>query len=136
MRNEIKLHILFCLVTLLLFVGQPLIDGRHSVFGYFLFLSSIYMGRWICAQSYAANWVDMFRMFFLSFFALSIGGLAVFATYVEPGLRWTHYLESLINIACFTALCLFSGFFVSRTIEKLRQTPKRKPQDNPSRFGT
>jgi hypothetical protein len=128
MRNEIKLHILSCLVTLLLFVGQPLIDGPHSVFGYSLFLSSIYMGRWICAQSYTANWVDMFRMFFLSFFALSIGGLAVFASYVEPDLRWTHYFESLINIACFTALCLFSGFFVSRIREKLGQTLERKPR--------
>jgi hypothetical protein len=128
MRNEIKLHILSCLVTLLLFVGQPLIDGPHSVFGYSLFLSSIYMGRWICAQSYAANWVDMFRMFFLSFFALSIGGLAVFASYVEPDLQWTHYLESLVNIACFTALCLFSGFFVSRIREKLGQTLERKPR--------
>jgi hypothetical protein len=127
MRNDTTLHILFSLVTLLLFVGQPLIDGPHSVFGYFLFLSSIYMGRWICAQSYAAKWVDMFRMFFLSFFTLSIGGLAVFASYAEPGLRWTHYLESLINIACFTALCLFSGFFVSSTRERLRQTAKRKP---------
>ena len=136
MRNEIKLHFLFCSVALLLFVVQPLIDGRHSVFGYFLFLSGIYIGRWIYAQSFAASWVDMFRMSFLSFFTISITGLAVFASYVEPGLRWTHYLESLINIGCFTAMSLFSGFIVSRIREKLRQTLKRKPGGDPSRSGT
>lgn len=59
-----------------------------------------------------------------------------FASYIEPGLRWTHYLESLINIGCFTALSLFSGFIVSRIREKLRQTFKGKPQGNPPRSGT
>ncbi|SEJ84023.1 hypothetical protein SAMN05216327_12352 [Dyadobacter sp. SG02] len=126
MRKEIKLHILFCLGTLLIFIGQPLIDNPHSVFGYFLFLCSIYMGRWIYGQSYTANWLDIFRMFFLSFFAWSIGGLAVFVSYVEPGLRWTHYLESLINIACFTALCLFAGFFCFKNQGKTAQALGRK----------
>lgn len=114
MRTDIKHHILFCLITLALIMAQQLVNLQGSVFGYFLFLGSVYTGRWIAGESYTASWMDMFRMFFLSFFALSIGGLALFASYVEPGLRLTHYVESLINISCFTTLFLFSGFFVSK----------------------
>lgn len=114
MLKGIIAHILFCLVTLLLLMGQSIISRSGAVFGYVLFLSSFYTGRWICGQSYTASWLDMFRMFFLSFLLLDVVGLWAFVHYVEPRLRLTHYLESLINISVFTVLFLFSGFLIPK----------------------
>ncbi len=113
----------FCLVSFVLFIAQPLTTAVETAFGYLLFLLSVYTGRWIGTQASRANWLDMFRMFFLSFFTLSLGGLAVFGAYVQKNLPMMHYLESLINIACFSGLSVLFGFFAYRIMQKLSTKP-------------
>jgi hypothetical protein len=116
----LKLHILFLVLTSAAFFLQPLFDLQHSIFGYLLFLASVYSGRWIGSQSHGASAMDMLRMFFLGFLILDFGGLAIFARYVEPGLRITHYFESLINISVITGISLFSSFFCKKVYARKR----------------
>lgn len=116
--RRIRHHTIFWLASLALFVLLPL-TARPAVFGYFFFLVSVYTGRWIGTQEAAASWVDMVRMFFLGLLTLSLGGLAIFASYVEEDLELLHYLESWINIFCFGSISVLGGFFTYRIRQKI-----------------
>lgn len=116
--TRIQHHAIFWLSSLAFFMVLSL-TARPAVFGYFFFLVSVYTGRWIGTQAAAASWVDMFRMFFLSLLALSLGGLGIFASYVEEELELLHYLESWINIFCFGSISVLAGFFTYRIRQKI-----------------
>jgi len=116
--RRVQHHTIFWLASLAFFMVLPL-TARPAVFGYFFLLVSVYTGRWIGTQAAAASWVDMFRMFFLGLLTLSLGGLAIFASYVEADLELLHYLESWINIFFFGSISVLAGLFTYHIRQKI-----------------
>lgn len=123
LKRSIPGHALFWLTTLLvsvatIYLGLSPNGPGMAIFTFAIVITNVYTGRWISKQALKGKPLDLFRMAFLSFFFLSLAGALTFIRYVEPEQHFLHYLETWINVSVISALCLLSGFFVTKALRK------------------
>lgn len=121
-----RLHLLFCLGLLLLFVLAA--ADRHDTtllpglaFTYLFILAGVYTGRWICRKYFlAGKWARLAIAVLLAVVVFALIGLAgVYLLFVRVSLHDVD--DDILEAVTISSAVLFLGFFIAVTRSAIRE---------------